>query len=223
MRRAVATAFAMAVLASLNTAAKAEMPMQVQGTIMSFTAPVLVVRATDGRILAVTLKPEAKIVASEKSSSGAIKPNDFVSSSGGTDKDGTLGADELRILPDALRGMGEGQYPWEGTDRRLTNATVLEIVPGEGKSVRLKLGFHGSVSGSDGRCSGHATAPGQGPCNGQSEITLGAKVPVTRWLLADTALLEPGKSVSLIALKANDGTLSSFGVIVAPGAGKSHP
>jgi hypothetical protein len=215
--RILAAVFASALLVPSATAQSAP-PQRLKGTIESFTAAtqVLKVKTDAGFTADVTLLPGARIIANEKSSLSDIKPGDFIASAGLKEPDGKIHAQEVRIFPEALRGMGEGQYPMDKPGRSMTNATV-ETVNGASVAAKagvLTLSFHGSSKTSSGECTGHATAPDKGTCTGKTEIIVGPDVPVTRWILGDPSWLGPGKVVSLLASPDAGGRLSTHGVVV---------
>jgi hypothetical protein len=57
-----------------------------------------------------------------------IKAGDYVASTGVKSTDGKIHAIEVRIFPEAARGTGEGQYPWDlMPDSIMTNATVGKV------------------------------------------------------------------------------------------------
>lgn len=211
--RALFAALVVAVLASSALAQNA--PQRVKGTIEAFAAPNLTVKTDDGKTIEVALSPDAKVIANEKSSIADIKPGDFVASAAMLGPDGKLHSQELRIFPEALRGLGEGQYPMSLPNQSMTNATVTEV-NGKVKAAQgvLKLTFHGSTPGANGSCSGHATGPGKGNCEGTTELTIDNKVPVMKWVLGDMSWLEKGKAVSFIAMAGTDGKLTTRGVAV---------
>jgi hypothetical protein len=190
-------------------------PQKLTGTIQSFAAPVLTLKTAKGETVAVTLTAKAFVIAEKKTALSEIKVGDFISSTLAKDKKGKLTAEELRVLPESLRGIGEGQYPAAGKGRLLINATVDEI---NLKAHMLKLSFHGTLAAADGSCSGHASAPGKGLCSGKSEILVPAKAPVVQWLAGDASWLEAGKAVSLYGTAGADGKLATPGVIVAHAA-----
>lgn len=212
--RVLVSILAVSLIASTALAAPPA-PVRMKGTIESFAAPTLTVKTSDGKTEVITLAPNAKIIANEKSSLSDIKPNDFVASAAVTGPDGKLHSQELRIFPEALRGLGEGQYPMDAPNRSMTNATVQEVAgAASAKGGTLKLTFHGSTSAASGGCTGHASGPGKGNCTGQTELVVDPKVPVMRWVLGDVSWLEKGKAVSLFAAAGPDGKLTSHGVVV---------
>lgn len=217
--RAVLLAFVL-----LSSAAFAETaPQRITGTIASYAAPVLTVKTAKGTV-AVTVVPDARVVANQKIKFADIRTGDFVATTSMAGKDGRLVAQELRLFPEALRGLGEGQYPYAGTSKSLTNGTVQTITaPAKGKAGVLKLGYHGGTAGPAGLCSGHAPAPGQGPCASDSEILIAPKTTLSRWEAGDQSWLEPGKAVSLFAVTEADGKLSSYGILVEHNGVKPLP
>lgn len=211
----VAAVLACIVLAAPSVAQSA--PKRFKGTIETYTAATrdLRVKTDQGTTIDVTLDADAKVIGNQKSSLSDIKPGDFVASAARTGTDGKLHSEEVRIFPDALRGLGEGQYPMSGPNQSMTNATVEEVNGSvAAKSGVLKLTFHGSGKTSAGGCTGHATAPGKGTCTGQTELVVGPEVPVTRWIIGDQGWLKPGMAVSLFAMQAPDGKLTAKGVVV---------
>jgi hypothetical protein len=185
-------------------------PQKITGTIESFAAPVLTVKTAKGETVAVTLMAKAAVIAEKKSSLAEIKAGDFISATIEKDKKGKLKAEELRVFPEILRGVGEGYYT-AATGKLMSNATVDAF---DLKGRVLKLGFHGTLAAADGTCSGHASAPGKGLCNSQVEVTVPAKAPVLIWIVGETSWLEVGKTVSLYGTQGADGKLLTPGVIV---------
>lgn len=195
---------------------------RVTGTIESYAAPLLTVKTAKGESVVIALSSGAHILGNQKTQFISIHQGDFISSSAAAGKDGRLAAKEVRILPPALHGLGEGQYPFGSAS--LTNATVVSATPApKGKGGVLKLSFHGATQGPTGSCSGHAPAAGQGPCMGEADIVVGAKTPVTVWLPGDESWLQIGKAVSLYVASDAGGKLSSPGVLVEHNGVKPLP
>ena len=197
---------------------------RITGNIVSFAAPDLTVKTAKGAIVMVKLVPDAKVIANQRSTFNAIKPNDFVATTAATGKDGKLKAKEVRIFPEPLSGLGEGQYAGDRADQTRINGTVTEAATTvKGKGGTLKLSFYGAIGGAGGLCSGHASAPGKGACSGNAEVAVSPGAPVMAWVLGDPSWLEPGKAVSLYAVTASDGKQSTFGVVVEKNGVKPLP
>ncbi|HWB50330.1 MAG TPA: hypothetical protein VG651_14565 [Stellaceae bacterium] len=161
--------------------------VRVAGTVDKLDGAVLTVKEKDGTMAAVTLAGNAAIYGVEKRSVGDIKPGDFVASGGVKGTDGKIHAVEVRIFPAALRGIGEGQRPWNvKTDGVMTNATVGTVTQSpEGGVV-------------------HVTYK-----DGQSEYTVGPEVPVLAYVVGSRDLLKPGAAVLIFAQKQPDGSLTT--------------
>src|SRR6266446_6101797 len=91
-----------------------------------------------------------------------IKPGDYVASTAVKGTDGKLHSVEVRIFPEAQRGVGEGQRPWELTpDSVMTNATVGTITQapsGQVLHVTYKGGESELIVGRNARCWAMPTA-----------------------------------------------------------------
>ena len=127
------------VLAALGCAANAQDTVRVRGTIERVEGPVYVVKARDGAELKITLMDNGIVVAIVKASLADIKPGLFVGSTGMPQPDGSQKAIEVHIFPEAMRGTGEGHYPWDlQADSTMTNANVEESVAGvDGQTLTL--------------------------------------------------------------------------------------
>jgi hypothetical protein len=162
-------------------------PTRVVGTVEKLDGDALTVAGKDGGKQTVVLSADAKVYGVEKRRFSDVKAGDFIASGGVRGTDGKIHAVELRIFPESLRGVGEGQRPWavrpEGV---MTNATVGTVSQaGAGGGVRVKY---------------------QG---GESEFEVGPDVPVLAYVLADRTLLKPGAAILTIASKKPDGSLTA--------------
>lgn len=134
-----------------------------------------------------------------------IHRGDFVGSSALTGADGKLHAQEVRIFPDSLRGMGEGQYPMgDSTNRSMTNATVSEVTAVSPTSGTLKLEFHGAVTDANGACTGRAASDGTG-CTGETEVQVAPGIPILAYVVGDSSALAPNAAVSALFAPGPDG------------------
>ena len=161
-------------------------PTRVVGTVEKLDGDSLTVAGKDGGKQTVMLSADAKVYGVEKRRFADVKAGDFVASGGVRGTDGKIHAVELRIFPEALRGVGEGQRPWAARPENgvMTNATVGTVSQtGNAGVVRVKY---------------------QG---GESEFEVGPDVPVLAYVSADRGLLKPGAAVFTIASKKPDGSL----------------
>jgi hypothetical protein len=119
-------------------------PTRVRGTILSVNGDVLSARSRDDAALKIDLAKNARIVAIVKPSLDDVKPGSFVGVTSVPGDNGERIAIEVHIFPEALRGTGEGQRPWDsGSGSRMTNATVATLVTavnGQDLTVRFPGG-----------------------------------------------------------------------------------
>ena len=161
-------------------------PTRVVGNVEKLDGDALTVAGKDGGKQTVILSADAKVYGVEKRRLADVKAGDFVASGGVRGTDGKIHAVELRIFPESLRGVGEGQRPWAARPENgvMTNATVGTVSQsGAGGVIRVKYQ------------------------NGDSEFEVGPDVPVLAYVAADRGLLKPGAAVVTIASKKPDGSL----------------
>ena len=176
------------VVPALAQTPPAPAPVRVRGTVEKLDGQNLTVKSRDGQSLAIALAPNIIVSYLTKKNAGDIKTGDFVASTGIKGTDGKLHAIEVRIFPENLRGVGEGQYPWDlKPDSIMTNATVGTITKSPQGNV-VKVSYKGS----------------------ESEFTIDPDTPVYGTATdGDTSLLKPGVAVFVIAQKQDDGKMTS--------------
>jgi len=162
-------------------------PTRIRGTVDKLDGQNLTVKSRDGQTLTIELAGNVAVITLVKKSVADIKVGDYVASTGVKGTDGKIHAVEVRIFPEAARGTGEGQYPWDlMPDSIMTNATVGKVDQAPRGPV-LHVTFKGT----------------------ESEYTVGPEVPVLANGPGDPSLLKPGVAVFVIALKHEDGKLTS--------------
>jgi hypothetical protein len=158
--------------------------LAVNGTVDKLDATSITVKAEDGgQMQTFKLADKLLVVQNKPAKLSDIKPNDFVASAAVKKEDGKLHSTELRIFPEAMRGVGEGQRPMnDARNQTMTNATVTgtAIVSG---SNNMKVKFPG----------------------GESELILDPGVPVTAIVPADKGMVKSGAKVRVQGVKTADG------------------
>jgi hypothetical protein len=161
-------------------------PMRIVGTIDKLDGDLLTAKTKDGPTATATLKADVAIWGMAKSSLADIKPGDFVASGGIKGVDGRIHAVEVRIYPEALRGIGEGQRPWNvKPDGVMTNATVGTVTQSADGNVV------------------HVTYKG-----GESEFVVGPDVPESTYVAGDKSFLTAGLAIFAVAQKSPDGKVT---------------
>ncbi|HMD65831.1 MAG TPA: hypothetical protein VKG22_04180 [Stellaceae bacterium] len=162
-------------------------PTRIRGTVDKLDGQTLTVKSRDGQQLTIVLAPNFTVSGVVKKNLADIKAGDFVGAASTKGTDGKLHAIEVLIFPEALRGTGEGERPWDLVpDSLMTNATVAGIA-GAAQGQVLKVTYKG----------------------GESEIIVAPDTPIVTFAPSDASLLKPGAAVFIGALKRPDGSLSA--------------
>ena len=138
-------------------------------------------KTAEGTVETMMLAPNLLVAQNKPAQLTDIKPNDFVASAAVRKADGKLHSTELRIFPEAMRGMGEGQRPMnDERQQTMTNATVTgTAIVGGSNNIKVKF-------------------PG-----GESEMILDPGVPVTMIVAADRGAVKAGAKVRVQGTKAD--------------------
>jgi hypothetical protein len=124
------------------TAAEAQTPMRIRGTISSVNGDVMSVKTGDGKNVDVQLGEKTTIVYGQPISLAEIKPGDFVAVTSVKRKDGTLTAYDVRRFP---KPSNPGHRPFDGRDdQTMTNATVSATAQGT-RGRELELSYEGGA------------------------------------------------------------------------------
>jgi hypothetical protein len=172
----------------LGSVANAQDTVRVRGAIDRVEGPIYVVKSRDGAELKVSLADNGIVVAIVKASLSDIKPGLFVGSTGMPQPDGSQKAIEVHIFPEAMRGTGEGHYPWDlQADSMMTNANVEESVTGvDGQTLTLKYK------------------------SGEKKIVVTPQTAIVTYSPGDRNDLKPGTKIFIAAAKKQaDGTLQA--------------
>src|SRR3954467_3251586 len=184
-RRAATTAVAL--LLAGGFAAAAEPTMRVRGVIEQADGPVLTIATREGPSVQLTLAPDATITALIPADLAAAGKGSFIGTSAVPQPDGRLKAQEVHILPEAMRGAGEGHRAWDLTpDSTMTNATVEAAVSDVAGRV-LTLAYK----------------------DGQQELVVPPDTPIVTFAPGDASLLKPGNHVFLSATAGPGGGLTA--------------
>src|SRR5215510_12473316 len=131
---------ALVMMVSGIVTALAQDTVRIRGTIERFDGSTYVVKARDGAELKVALADNPQIAGVVKASLSDIKQGSYVGVTAIPKADGSPSALEVHILPEAMRGTGEGHYPWDlRPQSTMTNANVEQVVTAvDGQTLTLK-------------------------------------------------------------------------------------
>jgi hypothetical protein len=176
---------------TLTAAQAASDTVRVRGTVESVDGSKLTVKTREGNSTAIKLNDNWKVTGVIKASLNDIKPGDFVGIASLPKSRGGDGALEVLIFPAAMKGTGEGSYPWDlKPNSTMTNATVSNAVKDvDGRNITVT--FHGK----------------------EKTISVAEDTAVVTFAAAAQGDLKPGMTVFVPSQKAEDGTLSTGNVI----------
>jgi hypothetical protein len=176
----------MAALMAVSAAGQSP-PTRLRGTIAAIDGKTVTIATREGTKVDVKLNDNWAVAQVVPLTMADIKPGSFVGvASLGSDADRT--ALEVLIFPEAMRGAGEGHYPWDlQPQSMMTNATVATVAPG-GDGQTLKLDYKGG---------------------GTQTIKVKPGTPIVTFQPGAQADAKVGAKVFVGAAKAADGTFSA--------------
>jgi hypothetical protein len=189
-------AFALLMLTGL--AGAADQPpgklARVSATVEQLEGQTLTAKTATGIDLSLALSPGVLVLRSKPATLADVKSGEFIGCTAVEGDDGKLQAKEIHILPESMRGVGEGHYPWGNTPKTTMTNGNIEQVAGVTDGHVIKVSYHG----------------------GQSSIDIPAGVSVTTIEVVSRDLLEPGTKINLFAHKNPDGSLTPQFIAIAP-------
>jgi hypothetical protein len=144
----------------------------------------LTLQAASGKDLSVTLPANARVLRSRPGAIADVKPGEFIGCTAVEGPDGKLRAKEIHILPEPLRGVGEGHYPWGSQAKTTMTNGNIEQVAGITDGHVIKVSYRG----------------------GKSDIEIRPHVPVTIIEITGRDMLKPGTRITLFEHKNADGS-----------------
>jgi hypothetical protein len=190
-RAMVAAAALIGSAAALSVSAQ-EPPQSVRGTLEGIEGDRLSVQTREGGMLDVTLKEGSDIFVVAPKSLDDIEAGDFVGVTS-IDVGGRRVALEVHLFAEDLRGLGEGQHPWDLVQEpnMMTNATIAKIeAAGEDRALELT----------------YAEPEGEQRSQGAQTILVPPDVPIVQIERTGTRdMLTPGRAVFLMVEPSGDG------------------
>lgn len=190
---------------------------RIKARILSFDGKILTVTSgTAGQNLTVGLMPATRLMYEEKIEPATLKPGDYVGAT--LTKSGTKWqAKEVHLLPELLRGAGEGLYPLPSSpDQRIVTGSVSKNETG-----LLAIGFRGSIGADGVTCTGRA--PRDGGCKGEVSFALDANAPVVAIKQGDKSILAAGKVAAISVVAGPNGHLVTPGLTIENETGGDVP
>lgn len=169
-------------------------PQRLRGTISAATATALTLQTRTGPTVVVAVTPDTKFAGVVRSSLDQLKPGDFIGTAA-TGPDTALRSTEVVIFPEAMRGTGEGHYPWDAPGAKtssMTNGTIASSHVARKSS--MTNGTVASRSGAGGTVVLDVTYKG-----GSSRITVRPGTPIVAFVPGDASLAVAGAKVFVVA------------------------
>jgi len=180
--------------------AEASRPVVIRGTVEKLDGHTLVVSGRNGEQASIALAESFTVAAVVKRTPADIKEGAYLAATSILGDDGRVYALEIHIFPESMRGINEGQKPWDlAPSSTMTNATVTGIA-GVAHGQLVKVSYGGR----------------------ETELVVKADTPVVAFAPGDATLLQHGAAVFAIAMKRPDGSLVANSV-TAEKAGVKPP
>lgn len=191
-------AFALsAVMIVFSSLATAQTPpsanVRLRGEILAFDGATLTLRERRGETVKVRLTDRSTVGGLVTASLADIGPGKFIGTAALPQADGSLRALEVLIFPEAMRGTGEGHFPWDlRPQSTMTNATVADIVTAvQGRTLTLRYR------------------------DGEKKVVVPEGAPIVTLTPADRSKLVPGAHVFIGAAQPQpDGSFNAARVTV---------
>jgi hypothetical protein len=198
----IAAASVVAVVSA--TVCAQDKPVRVRGTIDQIEGSTMIVKSREGDTLRIKLADDGSVIALEKAALADIKPNSYVGSTAMPQPDGTWKAIEVHIFPEAMRGTGEGDRPYDYRPQStMTNGTVNNV----GKST-----VGGTVSSEEGSTLTLSYK------DGSKKIEVTPETVIVSYLPGNRDELKPGARIYIpAATRQADGTLMTARINVGRG------
>jgi len=174
--------------------APANPPTRVRGTLTAVHGNDLSVTSRTGDKLTIAMAPNAAVSQVLRAKLSDVKDGSYIGTAAMPQADGSLVAMEIQLFPEAMRGVGEGNRPWDlKPGSSMTNGTVGSVSGKAGRSLTLNYK------------------------DGSKQVTIPPHVPVITYASGTTADLKKGSSVMLNVTKQADGSMTADRVWVGKG------
>ena len=169
-------------------------PTRIRGTIAAIEGSTMTVTTREGPKVDVVLNEPLTVVTVKKVELADIKPGSYVGIASRTGAGGKDEALEVLVLPEAMRGSGEGHRAWDlEPGSMMTNAAVTEAMATP-TGRNLKLTYK----------------------DGSTDISVAAGTPIVTFAPAERADLKAGEKVMIFAAMKNaEGKLATNRVTVS--------
>jgi len=182
-----------AVLAVTATASAQTTPTRIRGAITAMDGNVVTIATREGSTVKVTMADNWSVLLVAPIGMADIKENSYVGVASLKAPDGKHTALEVLVFPEAMRGAGEGHYPWDlAPESMMTNATVATVAASDGGQT-LTLKYKG---------------------DGSQTINVRPGTPIVTFESGQRSDAKPGAKIFMGAQKAADGSFTAMRIAV---------
>jgi hypothetical protein len=181
MKRHVLTALALGFTLASGVAS-AQMPdaVRYRGVVEQISPTAVEIKTRDGKTVSIDLS-SAKYATVVKSELSEIKPDSYIGTASVPQPDGSAKALEVSVFDPAMRGAGDGSYPWDMPGSTMTNGAVGDLVVASGRTMTVK--YKG----------------------GEKKIFVPEDVPIVFVAPGDASKVQVGAHVMVVAVKDAEG------------------
>ena len=194
----------------LAGAAQAQDIPRIKARIISFDGKVMTVTSgTAGQSLTIGLMPTTRVMTEDKAAVLAIKPGEYLGATLAR-SGGKWQAQEIHVMPESLRGVGEGFYPFPVIAGQMIATGA--VARNEAETGVMALAYHGSVGEDGPTCNGRA--PRQAGCKGEIAFTIAPTAQIVAIKPGAKSDLAPGKIIAVSVIAGPDGHLMTPGLTI---------
>jgi Domain of unknown function (DUF5666) len=187
-------------------------PEHVRGAIQTVDGQALTIATSAGSVR-VQLAPSTAIATVVQSDRAHLTDGSFLGITSVVAPDGSRRAVEVHVFPESMRGTGEGSRGWDwpgaSADSKMTNGTASKMTNG---TVSNSTMTNGTVTADGG--SSLTLQYKDGASKGSQAITIPPGVPVDAIEPGQSADLQPGVHVFVVATRDSAGVLVADRVLV---------
>jgi hypothetical protein len=170
----------------LVSAAAAQQPTRIRGTIERVDGSVLTVRAGEAGEVKLQVADNAQVYGVLKGTLADIKTNSYVGVGAMPQTDGSQKALQVTIFAESQRGLGDGHRPWTQPGSTMTNGavdTTVASIDGQVLTVKYK--------------------------DGEKKILVTPQTVIRSYVAGERSELKVGAQIATFASKRADGTFET--------------
>jgi hypothetical protein len=195
-------------------------PEHVRGAVQTVDGQALTIATSAGSVR-VQLAPSTAIATVVQSDRAHLTDGSFLGITSVVAPDGSRRAVEVHVFPEAMRGTGEGSRAWDwpgaSADSKMTNGTASKMTNGTVSKMTDGIASNSTMTNGTVTADGGSSLTLQykdGASKGSQAITIPPGVPVDAIEPGQSADLQPGVHVFVVATRDSAGVLVADRVLV---------